>query len=622
MSRKLPLSQKTLSGPQESNQNLVKIICQQKNYSCFSLILSLWSSLSLLAIAALLGVSASTVPALAQTQEQELAQTHQGQDPSQTQVIYVSSSMGNDSGDGSKSFPLRTIARALKLAEPKTVILLAPGTYSAATGEIFPLILKAEVTLQGNPFNSGENVIIEGGGDFVSPTFARQNIAILPNNDSKLTGVTVTNPNYRGYGVWIESSSPIVVKNTLTGNTHDGISVVGSSTPIIEKNNFSDNGANGITIYGTSQGEIRDNVFQKTGFGINIAEDAAPMVVGNRVIYNQDGVLVQGNARPALRGNYIERNQRDGIVAIAGSFPDIGSSGEPGRNTIRNNGRYDINNAVDARKTIPAYGNVLGSDRLHGSIDLAGRIEVPRRPVAIALRRRQEPENLQSSSSPTTATGGIEISVPPPESQSQRSNNSIKEAAERAAEREAEREPETETVASRPRLLDRILPNRRSDRSSGETDSIPGVIRVPVPIPESRRSRPSRQPGLLRSIPDVSSPGLLRVPSSDIPLGSGGYVPPGIGMGPSSFPRDSRSGANSSGNSRALALGLRYRVVVDPRSRRDSYRLRSIVPDAFATTVNGESVMQAGAFRDRAEAYQLLRRLVQNGLNARIVPIR
>ena len=112
----------------------------------------------------------------------------------------------------------------------------------------------------------------------------------------------MTNPNGRGYGVWVESSSPIIVQNTFTGNTHDGVSVVGSSVPTIQENNFSDNGANGITVYGTSQGEIRDNVFEKTGFAINIAEEAAPMVVGNRIIYNEDGVLIQGNARPVLRG--------------------------------------------------------------------------------------------------------------------------------------------------------------------------------------------------------------------------------------------------------------------------------------------------------------------------------
>ena len=255
-------------------------------------------------------------------------------------------------------------------------------------------------------------------------------------------------------------------------------------------------------------------------------------------------------------------------MAIAESFPDIGSSTDPGRNTIRNNGRYDINNAVENRQTIPAYGNVLGNNRLHGSIDLAGRIQVPRRPAAIAPKPSQrrnvgilrEAELSAESTAPRnqtreepenpliTATGGIEIPVPPPASE--------------------ERESERETGAGRPRLLDRILPNRRRDRSLEESNisrsrqttreapPIPGVIRVPVPTTESGRSQPSRQRRLPRSIPPLSSPDLLRVPGPNIPLGSGGYVPPGIGMGPSPFPRDSRSGSTNRGNSRALALGF------------------------------------------------------------------
>ena len=138
MSGKLPLSQKTNSGSEEWNQDRAEIICQQKKLSSFSLLLPFCSSVSLLAIAAWLGVSASSLPALAQIRTREMVQTHQGQNPSQAQVIYVSSSAGSDSGDGSKSYPLRTIARALKFAEANTIILLAPGTYSAATGEIFP----------------------------------------------------------------------------------------------------------------------------------------------------------------------------------------------------------------------------------------------------------------------------------------------------------------------------------------------------------------------------------------------------------------------------------------------------------------------------------------------------
>ncbi|NEP08192.1 MAG: hypothetical protein F6K34_27530, partial [Okeania sp. SIO4D6] len=43
--------------------------------------------------------------------------------------------------------------------------------------------------------------------------------------------------------------------------------------------------------------------------------------------------------------------------------------------------------------------------------------------------------------------------------------------------------------------------------------------------------------------------------------------------------------------------------------------------DAFSTNINGNSVMQAGAFRSRLEADQLLKVLRNNGLNAKIILI-
>jgi len=308
-------------------------------------------------------------------------------------VIYVSSSTGNDSGNGTQASPLRTITQALRMARPNTAIILAPGTYSAQTGEAFPLMLKPNVTVQGDPQNRGANIVISGGGPFTSRTFATQSVAILGANAARLSGVTVTNPNDRGYGLWIESTSMIVSNNTFAGNVHDGISVVGSGAPLIQDNRFADNGANGITVFGSSRPEIRDNEFQNTGFGINIAQKSAPFVVGNRIIYNRDGVVIQASARPVLRNNYIEQNQRDGIVAIARSVPDLGTPQEPGQNVIRNNGRYDVNNGTEGF-TLQAYGNELATTQIAGLLDVAGSYRAPAQPspIATGLLRRPDGE--------------------------------------------------------------------------------------------------------------------------------------------------------------------------------------------------------------------------------------
>ncbi|MDF0555166.1 DUF1565 domain-containing protein [Kamptonema sp. UHCC 0994] len=541
------------------------------------------------------------------------SQVSQGQQLSQTNILYVSVSAGSDTGgNGSDRAPFKSITRALSAAEPNTTILLGPGTYSTQTGETFPLILKPNVTIQGDPNSRGQNILIQGGGQFLSPTSAGQNIAILAADGAGITGVTVTNPNYRGYGLWIESSSPTVANNTFTGNTHDGISVVGNSRPMVRGNYFSKNGANGITIFGNSQGEIRDNTFENTGFGINIAQHATPILIGNRITFNKDGIVVQASARPVLRGNYIERNQRDGIVAIAHSLPDLGTSAEPGSNVIRNNGRYDIN-STGTSEIIPAYGNQLVSNRTVGRVDIAGTFR-PVTAILPPLNRDNQPivgpvGNSQpvynppapiSRNEPTTPRP-LPIAIPPVRNQPAPPSRSLPIPI-----------PPAE---NQPKPLPRPLPTpipRAPERSSIP----PGAVEIPVPTPENS----SISPPLTREIdPSIESPspvfsqGVLPVPSSSIPIGSGGYVPTGLG-GANSLSEGDLSSLSANG----VVLGLRYRVVVGAQGERELARVRAIAPGAFRTFLNGQSVIQAGAFREREKAEALLQMFVANGLNARI----
>ena len=97
-------------------------------------------------------------------------------------------------------------------------------------------------------------------------------------------------------------------------------------------------------------------------------------------------------------------------------------------------------------------------------------------------------------------------------------------------------------------------------------------------------------------------------------------MPPGIGRNQNLLAPSGPS-LRSNFPGRAAALGLRYRVVVNVNNFTQQYKLRSLVPDAFSTKINGNSVMQAGAFRSRLKADKLLRRLQNNGLNAEILPV-
>ncbi|WP_424095395.1 DUF1565 domain-containing protein [Moorena producens] len=281
--------------------------------------------------------------------------------------LFVNPVTGNDtSGDGTQDSPLKTITQALQAAQPNTVIVLSSGIYSSEMGETFPLLLKPGIKLQGNPRTRGHDVVIRGGGTFVSSTAASHDVLIVGADQTIISGVTLNNTNPEGYGLWLEVGSVLVEDNTLTGNTKSGIAVEGNSTPTIRSNYFYKNQGNALSIYGTSNTQVDDNVFENNDLGILIAENVAPHIVNNRITGNINGVVVETNAQPFFHNNLIENSQLDGLVLKVGANPDWGNSPESTNNTLNNklnnifrgNGRFDINNQ-ESEPTVIAFGNQL-----------------------------------------------------------------------------------------------------------------------------------------------------------------------------------------------------------------------------------------------------------------------
>ena len=535
---------------------------------------------------------------------------------SEANQLFVNPARGNDvRGSGTATSPFKTISHALEVAESNATIVLAPGTYSAQTGETFPLQLKAGVTLKGNPDTKGRGIVISGGGQFVSRTFASQNVTVVAASRSTLTGVTITNANRRGYGLWIESTNPRVIKNTFTGSVHDGISVTGSGAPVIRENTFIENGANGITVYGTSKPQIVENEFQKTGFGINVAQNSAPELTGNTIRYNRDGVVVQGSARPVLRKNRIEANRRNGLVTISDARPDLGTADNPGGNIFVNNRESDIN-ASASRQIISAFGNQVSRDRVLGRIDLGGALNASRpstrtqtgnrnsgsRSPGRSISRRRTNPPPASTPAPRTSRGpvspptAVSIPVPAPRNTSGTSNRTSSGRTSSGSSNSARRRPASPPTSSVP------LPQ-------------PGTpINIPVPPPERRSAPPSRRPS-----PSVSGrrgdtlPVLLPVPNGNAPIGDSGGLPP-------VSPVSRRVGADSPPPPPTGPVALRqgYRVTVDARSSRQQRRVQQLVPEAFRTILGGRVVMQVGVFRDRDNAAQIVRMLERNGLRANL----
>jgi parallel beta-helix repeat protein len=558
---------------------------------------------------------------------------------SQVNVLFVNPSVGDDKvGNGSERSPFRTIARAIEAAAPNSKVFLAEGTYSSATSEVFPLILKPGMTIQGDVRGKGRGILIQGGDDYLSRSFGKQNIAIVGANNTTMTGITVTNSNPRGYGMLIESANAVISENIFAGSTQDGILVTGNAAPTISKNYFYQNKANGLTVSGNARPEIRDNIFQQTGFGINITQNAEPLIISNQIQYNRAGIVVQANARPKLRNNQILSSHEDGLVVIAQAMPDLGNANEGGGNEFRSNTRYDIN-ASASKQLFSAFGNRIASDRIAGKVDMSGNTA----PVAQSLPARQQlqlqnPPQPQQTSKVTTSGNEITFSAP----------NVPTETNSNVSRTNTLRNARSIPNPGSQRLNSQLMPLQSANLMLNTATSAP---QYPVARTQAIRTTPERNINQQNGFPIPSSLSAYQQPAATqratqratsdtaqinyvrINPGTIEFSAPQTGtmqpqMQPiqtipvATMPYNPASPIASTGNAMVnTTTGLRYRVIVPATSERDEQMVRFLAPGSFRTSRKGQVVIQVGVFSNTFNAEQMLRVLNNNGLKGAIEPL-
>ncbi len=514
-------------------------------------------------------------PALAQTAAPVVLQprTMPAATPQTHPLVHVNASAGSDtSGDGSQLRPYQTITHALQIATPNTIVLLAPGEYSEASGEAFPIQLRTGVTVQGAPNGGLGQTVIRGSGIFASTTAGMVQATLVGADGAGLGHVTVTNTSTAGYGLVVEAGRPAIRQNQFVGSGYGGVYVSGPSTPLLEGNQFSGNGVVGLVLSGQSAAEVRGNRFEQTGIGIRVAPGAQPQIVNNTIVQNQEGLILDGSANPILQDNVIAQNRRNGVV--------------------------EFQTALKAEASAPAA--ILPSvaavpsqqqDQDAPTVTLApSGIQTP--PAVQASPETQAPPVVQAS--PAAQTAPVDPSAP---------------AEDRATVAISEPPPRERVPASVSESIPITV-------ISPPVDTVASASNAPVrPVAQPTRPAATAQPISNPAAPIPTHPDVLPVPDRRIPIGSGGSAIPNLAPPTTVL---ALNGSPPVPPSHRALLGLVYTVVVPAADAATQAQVRAVVADAFRVNLGGQPMMQVGAYADQPTAEAKANELIAQGFEARV----
>ncbi|EKP06673.1 PF07602 family protein [Leptospira kirschneri str. 200803703] len=240
-------------------------------------------------------------------------------------VLYVDSISGSDSNAGTQSAPFKTITKATLVATASgiKVIAVAPGTYDASLGEVFPIYIPEGVNLYGDSNGKGlaggssslyagppgtspkiGPTLISGVGSF-PPTIYLP--TVVPESGSQIAGFKINNPRFYdsstvNAGIYLKNTGITVKNNTVTAVRGTGVSIHPS------------NGIGGGHV-------ISGNFITSNSHGLHEADSNSNSLV-------EDNLIAQ---------NWIGISTFNGLLDLGG-----GSRGSKGRNTLSCNIMYDL----------------------------------------------------------------------------------------------------------------------------------------------------------------------------------------------------------------------------------------------------------------------------------------
>lgn len=122
-----------------------------------------------------------------------------------------------------------------------------------------------------------------------------------------------------------ECSTISIIKNKIFGNFAQGVLLVEGTSAHIEKNEIYTNFKANIAFGGEGSSDtviFNNDIFSSRAEGIFVIESGFSWIKNNRIHDNNDGITMFDSS-PHIVDNFINENQRSGILAGGCSFPRI-----------------------------------------------------------------------------------------------------------------------------------------------------------------------------------------------------------------------------------------------------------------------------------------------------------
>ena len=254
--------------------------------------------------------------------------------------VYVVAATGNDAtGTGSCAAPYKTITKGVAGTVSGTAVRVSPGTYSAALGETFPIMLPSGVQLIGDEANKGQGTtatkVIGGGNIALTGNCGTFGTTIYAGANAVIAGFELTNGlgTFAQMTLLVRTDGVTIRNNSIVNNPGNGIHICNSSVnQVITGNRIRGNNLGLGFIFGGAGAKVENNVITNNSYGVE---------------YDAPGGDLGGGPAVSVGGNTISCNTANDLWTSLGASVTINAANNSWDHTpLSGNDVFNPNGAV------------------------------------------------------------------------------------------------------------------------------------------------------------------------------------------------------------------------------------------------------------------------------------